>query len=46
VINYHVKVLLAKQLLKMEKRGRKTCCFVDERALSLIKNNSEKKNMG
>ncbi len=46
VINYHVKVLMAKKLLKIEKRGRKTFCFTDEKAISSLKNNSEKKNMG
>jgi WD40 repeat protein/predicted transcriptional regulator len=46
VINYHVKVLLAKQLLKIEKRGRKTYCFLDEKGVSLIIDNSDIKNIG
>jgi WD40 repeat protein/predicted transcriptional regulator len=29
VINYHVKVLNGKQLIQMEKRGRKTRCYVN-----------------
>jgi WD40 repeat protein/DNA-binding transcriptional ArsR family regulator len=44
VINYHVKVLLAKQMLKMEKRGRKTYCYVNKKALHIIKNTSKDKN--
>lgn len=38
VINYHVKVLFSKQLLKMEKKGRKTLCYINPEAMRLIKN--------
>jgi predicted transcriptional regulator len=37
VINYHVKILYGKHLLKMERRGRKTLCYADKK---MIKNNS------
>lgn len=38
VINYHVKVLCGKRLLQMEKRGRKTHCYVNPEVLNKIKN--------
>jgi predicted transcriptional regulator len=44
VINYHVKVLLAKHLLKMEKRGRKTFCYINESAFHLIKVTPKEEN--
>ncbi len=40
VINYHVNVLLGKHLLQIEKRGRKTHCYVDKKVLNRIKNKS------
>jgi DNA-binding MarR family transcriptional regulator len=43
VINYHVKVLLARHLLQMEKRGRKTHCYVDPKVMHRIKNTSIEK---
>jgi predicted transcriptional regulator len=43
VINYHVKVLYAKQLIKMEKRGRKTHCYVNPKGIHWIKITNEDK---
>ncbi|UCE36071.1 MAG: PKD domain-containing protein [Thermoplasmata archaeon] len=38
VINYHIKVLLAKELLHIEKKGRKTHCYIEPSAEHRIKN--------
>ncbi len=40
VVSYHVKMLLGKQLLRIEKRGRKTFCYVDPKVEHRIKDNS------
>jgi DNA-binding MarR family transcriptional regulator len=38
VINYHVKVLFSKNMLRMEKRGRRTQCYVNSHIIDDIKN--------
>jgi predicted transcriptional regulator len=43
VINYHVKVLFTKKMLKMEKRGRRTHCYVNSDIVDEIKN-TDKEN--
>ncbi|UCF08423.1 MAG: winged helix-turn-helix transcriptional regulator, partial [Thermoplasmata archaeon] len=40
VINYHVKVLLNKKMIRLEKKGRKTHCYVDAKTLPRIKDTS------
>jgi WD40 repeat protein/predicted transcriptional regulator len=43
VINYHIKVLFNKQMLKIEKRGRKTHCYINSDIVDEIKNLNIKK---